>query len=351
MLVSFILFLIIFSVVVIGHEFGHYMIARRNGIRVNEFTVGVGPVLCSKMVGETNFCFRLLPLGGACIFDGADALEDAEKEPDEHAYPNAKVGARIATALAGPAMNFIIGFLFAVIIVAFCGTDRPVAQQIMEGSAAQEAGLEAGDVITGINGQSIHLFREVQLASLVNYGEELDITYKRDGVKYKTHLTPRFDETDNRYYIGIISSGAYEPVKGLQIFQYGFYEAKYWVRATFQSLGLIFRGHFQIDDLSGPVGVAKVVDDTYQETKQYGVSSVVLSMLNIATLLSINLGIMNLLPIPGLDGGKLVIYVIEAIRGKKISPEHEGAVTLVGVAFLVALMAIVMFNDIMKFFR
>lgn len=379
-LISILIFLIIFSIIVIGHEFGHFAVARRCGIRVKEFDIGMGPAIFKKKGKETDLAIRILPIGGACIFDGMDELyggtedEDSSvdsfgdsheysrgnsggdmqggsREVDVHAFPNASVGARIATVLAGPVANFIMGFIFAVIIVAFAGTDLPVVYQIMPDSAAEEAGIEAGDTITNINGEPIHIYREVQLASMMNYGEPLKITYLRDGEKNTVTLTPKYDEDANRYYIGLIGSGEYHKCGPLEVFEYGFFEAEYWVRATFQSLGLIFRGHFSADDLSGPVGIVKVVGDTYEETKPYGLPTVVLSFLNLTTLLSINLGIMNLLPIPALDGGRLLILIIEAIRGKRMAPEKEGYVTLAGAIALMALMVFVLFNDIGKFFR
>ncbi len=373
MIVSILIFLLIFSVIVIGHEFGHFAVARRCGIRVKEFDVGMGPALYRHKGKETEFCIRLFPIGGACIFDGMESMYDpdsiaeaaqqdgshrdeefpdaAGKDVDVHAYPNAGVGARIATVLGGPIANFIIGLVFAIIIVAFCGTDLPVIRDVVENSAAQEAGLLAGDEITAINGRPIHIFREISLSSSMNYGESMRITYKRDGEKHTVVLTPRYDEEAGAYYIGIIGSGEYVSCGPLQTFRYGFYEAEYWVRATFQSIGLIFRGHFSADDLSGPVGIVKVVDDTYEVTKQYGISTVVLTFMNLTTLLSINLGIMNLLPIPALDGGRFLLLLVELVRGKKLSAEKEGYVTLAGVVILMAIMVFALINDIGRFFR
>jgi regulator of sigma E protease len=166
MIVSLIAFLIIFSIIVISHEFGHFAIARRNGIRCLEFDIGMGPTLWHRKKGDTDFCIKALPLGGACIFDGLNGLEQEKGDLDEHAFPNAGVWSRIATTFAGPCANFIVGFIFALIIVAFCGTDLPVVQKVMDGSAAQEAGIQAGDTITSINGNSIHVYREVSLASV-----------------------------------------------------------------------------------------------------------------------------------------------------------------------------------------
>lgn len=353
MIVSILIFLIMFSVIVISHEFGHYAIARRNGIRVNEFDIGMGPVLYRKEGLETDLCIRLLPIGGACMFDGMDMADDGEEDgiPDEHSFPNAPVAARIAAVLAGPMANFILGFIFSLILVAFVGTDLPVIQEVIPDSAAMEAGLQAGDVIKKVNGENIHIYREVTLISMMNYGEPLRITYERDGERMTADLTPRFDAEDNRYYIGIRGSGEYLKCNPFQVFQYGFYETGYWLKATYKSLGLIFRGHFSKDDISGPVGVVKVVDDTYEETAPYGPAAVILTFLSLATLLTVNLGVINLLPLPALDGGRLLFLLLEAVRGKPIPPEKEGLVHLAGFAVLMFVMILVLFNDISRFFR
>ena len=357
MLVSILIFLIMFGVIVVSHEFGHYAIARRNGIHVVEFDVGMGPLLWKTRRGETDFCVRLLPLGGACVFDAPDALadagtaEDARPASDGIPYPKAPVLSRIATILAGPMANFILGFILAFLIVALDGTDLPVVMQVMDGSAAQEAGIEAGDVITRIDRSRVHLYRDVSLASMMNYGEPMTITYLRDGEKHTVTLSPRYDEAAGRYYIGLLGSGEFHRCGPLEVFPYAFYEAGYWFHATWRSLGTIFSGHFRPDDLTGPVGVVKVVDDTYQEVSPYGLSAVLLTFMNLATLLTINLGVMNLLPLPALDGGKLVLLLVEAVRGRPIPPEKEGLINLAGVMMLIALMVLVMFNDIARFFH
>ena len=351
-IVSILIFILILGVIVISHEFGHFIIARRSGIRVNEFDVGFGPTLLKKRVGDTDFCLKILPFGGACIFEGMDTLEEGEREalaPD--AFPNAPVGSRIATVLAGPVANFIIGYIFAMIIVAFCGTDLPVIYKVMDDSAAMEAGLEDGDRIVKIGNETIHLYREVSLYSMMNYGEPLKITYERDGVRNTVTVTPKYDEEAGRYYIGILGAGQAHECSAIEVFQYGFYEIEYWMKVTLKSLGTIFTGHFSKDDVSGPVGVVQVVNDTYTEAQPYGPMVVVMSLLNLATLLTINLGIINLLPLPALDGGRLVFLILEAIRGKPIPPEKEGMVHLAGFMALMALMVFVLFNDISRLFR
>lgn len=348
--ISIFIFLIIFSVIVTAHELGHFAVARRNGIRAREFDIGMGPTLLHRPFGETDFCIKAFPLGGACIFDGMPGMAEDGEEPDERSFARAGVGARIATVLAGPAANFLIGYVLAVLIVTFSGTDLPVVHTVMDNSAASEAGIAARDRITSINGRRIHLYREISLESMMNYGETMRIGIVRDGQKSTVTLTPRYDEEDGRYYIGLVG-GEVMQCNAAQIFQYAFYECEYWFRATWESIALIFRGHFSADDLSGPVGVVKVVDDTYNAARPYGIPTMVLSFMNLTLLLTINLGVMNLLPIPALDGGRLLLYLIELIRRKPLSPEKEGMVTVAGALLLVALMVFVMFNDIAKFFR
>ena len=213
-----------------------------------------------------------------------------------------------------------------------------------------EAGLMDGDTIVKIGRENIHLYREVSLYSMMNYGEPLEITYERDGERHTVTVTPKFDEEENRYYIGILGAGEAHECSALEVFKYGFYEIEYWMKVTFKSLGTIFSGHFSKDDVSGPVGVVQVVNETYTEAQPYGAMTVVLSMINLATLLTINLGIINLLPLPALDGGRLVFLLIEAVRGKPIPPEKEGMVHLAGFMALMALMVFVMFNDITRLF-
>ena len=253
--------------------------------------------------------------------------------------------------MAGPVANFLLGLLFSIVLVAFTGTDLPVIQEVIPDSAAAEEGLEAGDVIRSINGERIHIYREITLISIMNYGEPLHITFERDGERQTVDLVPKFDESDNRYYIGIRGSGEYLKCNPFQVFRYGFYETGYWLKATVKSIGLIFRGHFSPDDVSGPVGVVKVVDDTYTQTAPYGPAAVLLTFLSLSTLLTVNLGVINLLPLPALDGGRLLFLLLELVRGKPVPPEKEGMVHLAGFAVLMFVMILVLFNDISRFFR
>lgn len=350
MIITIILFLIIFGLVVISHEFGHYLLAKKNGIRVVEFAVGMGPTLFHFTKGETIYSLKAFPIGGACMFDGEDGVAAQDGAPDEGSFTSASVWARISSVVAGPLFNLLLAFILALILVAFCGSDRPVIQQVSSGGAAEAAGLMQGDLITEINGENIHLFRQVSLISALNKGETLHIEYERAGVKSAAVVTPVYDGDAGRYYIGLLGAGEQFKCNALEVFQYAFYEVEYWVNATFKSLGMLVTGQVKKEDVAGPVGIAQIVGDTYEEVKPYGIGSVIFSMMGIAILLSVNLGILNLLPVPALDGGRLVFLIIEAIRGKAVPPEKEGMVHLAGMVALMILMVFVLFNDISRLF-
>lgn len=359
MIRTIILFLIIFSVVVISHELGHFLIAKKNGIRVIEFSVGMGPTIFSFYKGGVKYALKPLPIGGACLFEGEDGLENQEEEETVQAdrsegipFPKAGVWSRIATIFAGPFFNFLLAFVVALILNAFSGADLPTVGKVIENSAAMEAGLQEGDVITRINHERIHFYREVMLISSLNKGETMEVHYERDGQKGVTYITPKYSEEDQRYYIGIANGGEFLKCNPLQVFQYGFYEVEYWVKLTFKSLGMVLQGQVTKEDVSGPIGIAKLVGDSYDHAEEnYGTASAILTMLEIVVLLSVNLGILNLLPFPALDGGRLVFMLIEVVRGKPIPPEKEGMVHFAGLVVLMLLMVFVMYNDIMKLVR
>ncbi|MDE6128117.1 MAG: RIP metalloprotease RseP [Lachnospiraceae bacterium] len=344
-----ILFILIFGVVVLSHEFGHFLLAKMNGIHVVEFAIGMGPTLFSFTKKETKYAIKLLPIGGACMFEGEDGLE-TENGGGEGSFLKAGVWARIATVVAGPLFNFILAFIVAVIVVSMSVTDLTVLSGVSEGGPAEEAGLMEGDRIISLNGEKTCLFRDVYLITLLNKGTPIKVVYERDGERLETELVPVYSEADEKYVMGVYG-GVYEKPEGLAVFRDAWYEIRYSVRATYKSLGLLLTGQFSRKDVAGPVGIAvNVVGKTYEETKQYGVQTVVLNMLNIIMLLSVNLGILNLLPIPALDGGRLVFLLLEVIRKKPVPPEKEGIVHFVGLVFFMVLMVVVLFNDLVNIF-
>lgn len=335
---------------VISHEFGHFIVAKANGIRVVEFAIGMGPNLFSFQKGDTKYSLKLLPIGGACMFEGEDGLNTAEGEESEGSFSKANVWARIGTVVAGPFFNFILGSIVAIIMVGMMNIPLTVVN-VQENSAAYEAGLQDGDTITALNGDRIYLFGEISLFNQVNNGKEVVITYERDGQEYETTLTPRYDEEYGSYLIGIYCAEYAQP-KGVECIKHAWYQVRFSVIQTVKSLQLLVQGQVSSEDVSGPVGIAvNVIGKNYDAAKEYGVAAVVGTMLNITLILSINLGVLNLLPIPALDGGRLVFLLLEVLRGKPIPPEKEGMVHFAGFVLLMGLMVFVFFNDLSNIFN
>ena len=339
---NIIIAIIIFSVIILFHELGHFLLAKANGIRVNEFCLGLGPTLVGFTKGETKYSIKLLPFGGACMMEGED-----EDSADERAFGKKSVWARISVVAAGPVFNFIMAWVFALIVIGSVGYDRPVLTGVMDGFPAQKAGLRVGDEIISMNGSRVHFYREVSQFSLFHEGESAEIMYERDGERHTVSLTPQMDEESGRALLGIMGTTGREKGNVLQVLENSFYEVRYWICNTVESLKMLVTGKVGVKDLSGPVGIVKVMGDTYDTSQSSGGTALaILSMVNFSIFLSANLGVMNLLPIPALDGGRLVFLLVEAVRRKKIDPEKEGLVHFVGLVALMALMVFVMFNDI-----
>lgn len=338
--------IVVFSLLILFHELGHFSLAKLNRIRVNEFSLGLGPTLFGFTKGETKYSLKLLPFGGACMMEGED-----ENSDDERAFNKKSVWARISVVAAGPIFNFIMAFIFSVVLIACVGVDKPVLTDVIDGYAAQEAGLQAGDMIVGMGDKDIHFYSEISTYSMLHVGEPVEITYERDGKEYTTILTPKYDEESGRYLYGFISSGQREMVGFFENLAYSFYQVGYYIDITVQSVKMLITGTVGVNELSGPVGIVQNMGEVYDEAVETGgYFTAFLNMLSWTIMLSANLGVMNLLPIPALDGGRLVFLAVEAIRGKAIDPEKEGFVHMVGIILLFALMFFVMFNDIRKLF-
>lgn len=337
---------LLFGFIVLVHEFGHFLLAKCSGIGVVEFSVGMGPRLFSVKKGETRYSIKALPFGGSCMMVGEDA-----ENPDPKAFNNKPVLSRIAVIAAGPVFNFILAFLFAMVIVAQVGHDAPVLTGVMENSPAQEAGLQAGDCITKLNNRKITAYRDIMLYTFSHPGEELNVQFTRPEGDTKTTgmvvLTPRYSEEYHSYMMGV-QFGGYQKVHGIgELIHYSAYEVQYCVTSTIDSLGMLLRRQIRADEaVTGPVGIVNMVGDSVQESRQIGARAVILVLSNWVLLLSSSLGIMNLLPIPALDGGRLVFLFIELVRGKPVDPEKEGMVHMAGMAVLMTLMILVLFNDI-----
>ena len=364
------------------HEFGHFIVAKRNGVHVIEFSIGFGPTIISKTVNGTKYSLKWILFGGACQMLGADMglidVEDEEyakllKEQEGRSFYEKSVWARMAILFAGPFFNFILAFVLAIILFAFAGVDTPRVGKAIDDYPAQAAGIETGDVIYSVNGHRILTQRDLQLYMQFNYKEgPLTVVFERDGALHTVELTPKLqtqemadEEAKNnlqnskksdaeqqatpRPLIGIQYMGR-ETVGALRILRLSGHEVIYWMRVTVKSLGMLFTGKASVNDLSGPVGIVDIMGETVTETKSGGVGLVLLNFINLAILFSVNLGVMNLLPIPALDGGRLLFCLIEVVRRKPVPKEKEAYVTLAGALLLFALVIFVFFNDIRKFF-
>lgn len=435
MALNIIIAILMIGFLVAAHEFGHFIVAKANGVAVIEFAIGFGPKIWHIKKGETDYALRLIPFGGACIMLG-DAMmemgEDGQEYDQSRALTSKPVWSRIAIVVAGPFFNFIIAFIFAVIIIASVGIDPCSIDVVEDNSPAYEAGLREGDIITKINGDKMAFSKEYSFYSYYHGSETMNITYTRDGERFTTTLTPQY-RSYNVYRMGVVVSGNVNittvtenspaeaaglkvgdiiqsaggqkltddvkisdiinasggsPVDvvvkrgdeeltvtvtpaiteineyytgfdsyGYRVKQgpaatigYAFKEVGYWIEVVIKSVGMMFTGQVSINDLSGPVGVVDSVNTVVEQSKPDGVWMVCLNLFNYIVMLSANLGVMNLLPLPAIDGGKLLFLLIEAVRGKKVKPEHEGMVHFVGMVLLMILMVYIMFKDITRLF-
>ncbi len=336
--------ILIFSFIVFFHELGHFLFAKRGGIGVVEFCIGMGPKLIGKKIGETEYAIRLLPFGGACMMVGED--EECEAE---NSFGKQGVWTRISVVAAGPVFNFIMAFVGALFLVLAVGVDKPVVAEVREDFPAYEAGIRPGDEIVSINGRNMNIYRDVTLYVQMHQGETMEVVYEQDGTRYSTVIVPQADE--NGTYLMGITGGGYSKVSGpVEAVKYSFHEVGFWIRSVIDSLKMIFTGQVNREDVGGPVRIVGMIGDTYEASAEDGIFYVLVNMTNIIVLLSANLGVMNLLPFPALDGGRLVFLLIEAITGKRVPPDKEGYINLAGFAILMALMVLILFNDISLMF-
>lgn len=348
---NIILIILVFGVIVFFHEFGHFIVAKMNKIAVMEFSIGMGPAIFSIQKKETKYSLRLLPIGGYCMMTG----EDGESE-DENAFNNKPLLARILVIAAGPVFNFILAFVFSIVLIHFTGCDPATLTTVVENSAADDAGVVVGDTVTAINGKKIYNYREILLYMQVEDSTKpvtLSIRHA-DGTEGSVVVTPKADK-DGNYKLGV--AGGYIASSGFgNDLKYAGLELRYWVKATVVGLRMIVTGGVKNGDIMGPVGVGSAMNEVIEEakdistTRKEAVINVILNLINWSILLSVNLGIMNLLPIPALDGGRLLFLFIEGIRRRKIPQDKEAIVNAIGFVLLMILMVVVFFNDIKNAF-
>ena len=259
--------------------------------------------------------------------------------------------AKMAVIAAGPVFNFILAFVFSLVILSWAGIDPAVIAGTSEGMPAEAAGLREGDVITKLDGRTIHLSREISMYLMSAGQDPVQVEYRRydetssSWTAEHTVIQPEFK--DGRYYLGVILQGHRDAPESLvQVLQYSVYEVRYWILTVIDSLKMIVGGKVTTNDIAGPVRIVTIIDQTVEENTQYGFVTVVMNLLNLMVMFSANLGVMNLLPFPALDGGRLVFLLWELVTGHPVSQRIEGAVNMTGMALLMTFMVFVVWNDL-----
>lgn len=361
-----VVFLAIITVIVFVHEMGHYLIARANGVRVETFSIGFGPELFGFTAKSgTRWKFSLLPLGGYVRMFGEMDLspEGAEKvaamTPAERAvaFRAKKVHQRAAIVVAGPVINFIFGILLLAALFMVYGEQRtlPVIGEVMPGSAAQQAGLKAGDKVLIANGETIETFQDLQRVVQITVGEPVQLVIDRDGkhetISVQPRLTDMTDSLGRTQKVPVL--GVMAPQNASSVVHHGPLSAiaaatvktEQIVGANLKAIGQIVTGRRDTDQLSGPVGIAKQVG----AAARLGIPGI----LFFAAYISINLGLFNLFPIPLLDGGHLLFYCVEAVLGRPLGPRAQEYGFRLGLFLVLALMILATGNDlgVWKFIR
>ena len=339
--------ILIFGMIIFIHELGHFIVAKACGVKVNEFALGMGPKLVSFKKGETTYALRIFPIGGFCAMEGEDA-----DSADEKAFGNKKIWQRILIVIAGAVMNIILGFVLVVVMHSM--EERLTSTTVSwfaDTQTSHTTGLEIGDKILEINGMKIFTDMDISYQFQSDEDAVFDMVVLRDGKK--THLEGvSFVKDEGGLHIDF--KVVPDEVTVGNVLKYSVKSTISYARLVWISLGDLITGTYKINDLSGPVGIVDSIGQVVESEKtDEGIDwrALVDKLLYLAAFMTINVGIFNLLPLPALDGGRLIFLIIEGIRRKKIKPEHEGMVHLIGLALLMLLMLIVTFNDIVRIIK
>jgi len=378
---------IVFGLVVLIHELGHFWAARRCGILVEEFAIGMGPKLFGIQRGETLYTIRLLPLGGFCRMygDEADSLSNSENSEDEDGEPEEDIAARqerrerlkgrafnsksipqrMAVMVAGSFMNFVLAFVLFSILVSITGFSTTTVRYIAPNSPAEASGFMTGDRIISINGSRILLFDDLRFEISMGYGRPADIGFIRDGRQYNVTVVPTL--SGGSYRIGVtpeFRTGLFtDPPEGFEragivdVVSVGFLRIGHFIRTVVISIVRAITTQVN-PGFAGPIGIVDMIGGQYQQVMDTAaevqapmsavILTIVLNMVQFSALLSANLAVLNLLPLPALDGGRLIFLTLEAIRRKPISPEREGMVHFVGFVLLMVLAVFIAYQDILN---
>lgn len=360
---SLIISIIALGFIILFHELGHFVLAKRCGVGVVEFSLGMGPRLVSHVWGKTRYSLRLLPFGGSCMMVGEEAEEngftdenillDGRHYEKEEAFPEKPAWKRFLIIAAGPVFNFILAFLLSLVVTQQIGWDRPFVYSVEADMPAAEAGLSAGDTILSIGGDKVTVSRDIQLYLLANQremqeGEPVRLRFRNSlGEERTAVIVPAFAEDTGSYRMGLSFNTAYSPVSGMgELLRYSAYNVEFCIKSTIKSLGMLISGKVSRSDVMGPVRMVATMDNTVDTASQYGLWAVTMSLFDLIILISASLGAMNLLPVPALDGGQLLFVLIELVIRRPVPRELVARVNMIGMLLLFGLMFFVLFNDI-----
>ncbi len=347
-LINLILFILILGSIVFVHEFGHFMMAKLTGVYVYEFAIGMGPKLWSKKGKETEYTLRAIPIGGFCMMAGEDLEDDdLKKVPKNKRLQSKKPWQRFLIMFFGAGNNFIFAVLLLFLIGLIWGGSsmEPVVTSVLKNSAAANSGIEAGDRILEINGHSISTTDDISLYLAVADPEEAsDIKVEKENDSIKTYsVQPKKKKVDGQttYQYGI---GMEQEVEHglLAAIQFTYKKTISIFKQMAVTVGYLFTGGISISQLSGPVGIFSIVGNQS--------SAGIMNIIYLVAFLSINVGFINLLPLPAFDGGHILFIIIEKIKGSPVNPETENKIHTIGLFLLMLLMVVITFNDILRLF-
>lgn len=406
------------------HELGHFLAAKLCHVGVLEFSIGMGPRILSRVIGNTRYSLKLLPLGGSCAMLGEDSagsgdfstpqgrpkeraaagddsgtkcqadfkpltarlesstdtdtFQNVDSQNDVHwidydgvrfrsdeiakySFNEKTAPQRFFICIAGVLNNFILATILAFVLVGFCGYDRLYVMEPTPDTPVAEAGFERGDFLQSIGYEgkrqsAVPGYRDLFIWLYVNATDfdentQLEAVVLRDGEQQTLHFQPYYDTTQQKYKLGIsFYGGRFLPASPREFVEDAFYEVRYNTTVVIQSLRLLFHGRVQRQEVMGPVGAVTVMGSTVEQSSQYGALNAFLVLLELLVMLSANLGVMNLLPVPALDGGRLLFILLEMISRRRLDPQLEERINQIGMILLLLLMAAVMSNDILNLF-
>ncbi len=350
MLIYIIVALLLFGILITVHETGHFAAAKLLGVKVKEFAIGMGPVVFLRRRGETDYSLRAFPIGGFCAMEGED-----EESHDARGFNNQKNWKKLIILLAGSFMNFLIGLLILTFLYAQVNAFiTPVIDHFMDGFPYEsEEGLLPGDRIVSIDGEPVYLYSDVGLLFSRSNGETMDLVLERDGKRlsrneFPLKLREYMVDGEKKMKYGLVFT-VEEATAGMRLYQ-SWYNAVDFVRLVRMGLVDLVTGAAGLQELSGPIGIVEAISEAGAESET--VMAAARSILYYGALIAVNLAVMNLLPLPALDGGRIFFLLVNGIftllTRRRLNPKYEGYIHAAGLVCLFALMAVVAFNDIVK---